>query len=152
MADSDFVQPLPGNRYRVERSAGGAPETFTFMCLAVTRELEMEKELEKFTSINCVDPLATPVERATVKQRRWGSSMSGTVDAARFATIREDERSDTSHRYRFLIDKPLAEGGGAWIGAAHLSKLTVTSTENGVVKFVATLTGDGPLTWTDAAA
>ena len=152
MATPDFSNPLPGNLYRIERSAGGDPETFAFLCLANTRELEMEKELEKFPAMDCANPTAIPAERSTVKMTRWGASMSGTVDADRFALIRADAEASVSRRYRFVIDKLLADGGGAWIGAAHLSKLTVTSQENGVVKFTATLTGDGPLLWADAAA
>jgi hypothetical protein len=143
---------LPGNRFRLYRSAGGSPETFTFVCLANTISLTQTNEYEDTTTPDCADPTAIPVRQSIKRSSQWGLSFSGTVDATKMTNFRTDAGAEAAQRYQILFDKNLAGGGGAYTGAIFFESFAETKTNNGLVAFTVTARGDGILTWTDAAA
>lgn len=142
---------LAGNRFRVLRSAGGSPETFTFVCIAQTKSLTQTNQYEDATVPDCDNPTAIPNRKSVVRSHEWGLSISGSVDPVRLKVLQTDVSSETPHRYQFLIDEPLAAGGGTYTGAVFFESLTVTSTNGGIVNFTATARGDDALVWADAA-
>jgi hypothetical protein len=143
---------LPGNRFRLYRSAGGSPETFTFVCVANTISLTQANEYEETTSPDCAAPTAIPARQSIKRSTSWSLSFSGTVDAAKMTNLRTDVASESATRYQLLFDQVLADGGGAYTGAIHFESFVETKTNNGLVSFTVTARGDGVLTWTDAAA
>jgi hypothetical protein len=89
---------LPGNRFRLNRSAGGAPETWTFVCIAGTRSLERINEYEDVTVPDCATPTSIPWRKSTVTRKAWNMGMGGAMDATLFANFRADSDSETAVR------------------------------------------------------
>lgn len=142
---------LGGNRFRVLRSAGGSPETFTFVCIAQSKTLTQTNSFEDATVPDCDTPLAIPNRKSILSSRGWGGRLAGVADAKRFQDLQADANSESPHRYQFLIDKPAAQGGGTYTGAVFFENLELTSQNNGLVNFTAQFRGDDGLTWTPAA-
>jgi hypothetical protein len=147
MSTPNFV---PGVRFRVYRSAGGSPETFTYMCLATTRTLTRANQFEDATANDCNQPLATAVRKSMRKSSSWDVGLSGKLDAAKKADMETDVNSDTPMRYQFIFDYPLAGGGGTYTGSVFYDSLEYGSTDNGIVAFTARLRGDDALVYAPA--
>lgn len=148
---------LPGNLFRLLRSAGGAPETFTFVCIAQTKSLTFTNEFEDATVPDCATPTSIPARKSILRSTQWALAFSGIMDALLFANIRTDAGLGVSapaaaQRYQLIIDKLLVAGGGTYTGALWFESLAITSTNNGLVNFTATCRGDDSLVWAPAAA
>lgn len=142
---------LAGNRFRVLRSAGGTPETFTFLCIAQTKTLTQTNTFEDATVPDCDTPLAIPNRKSILTSRGWSGRLAGVADAKRFQDLQADANAETPHRYQFLIDKTAAQGGGTYTGAVFFESLELTSQNNGLVNFTAQFRGDDALVWAAAA-
>jgi hypothetical protein len=143
---------LAGNLFRLLRSAGGSPETFTFVCLAQTKSLTRTNQFEDATVPDCAVPTSIPARKSILRSTEWALAFSGIVDAQLFATIETDFNTQSPHRYQLLVDKLLAAGGGSYTGAIWFESLVMTSTNGGLVNFTATCRGDDALVYAAAAA
>ena len=142
---------LAGNRFRLYRSAGGSPETFTFFCLATTLALTETNEYEDATAADCANPTAVMVRKSVLRSTQWGLTFSGIMDALLYAPLRADFAAQAPMRYQILVDQVLAAGGGTYTGAIWFESLARTKSNNGMVTFTATARGDDTLVWAPAA-
>ena len=142
---------LQGVKWRLNKGNGdGPPETFTFLCSVVTRDLDRKVEFDDNMQTDCDTPGSLSVRVSTPKAITWDVTGSGRVDAVRFRKLEADFETQTLHNYQFLRDLTAALGGGNHTGAAYVSDLKQTSSENGVVTFSFSLKGQGTLVWTPA--
>lgn len=146
--------PLPGTKFRVNRAPVGS-STYTFLCLALSRDFNLVTEFDDVTMPDCDTPSNVPHAASLPKMQKAELTISGVVDAVKFDTIRDDRAlsaAGTAVNYQIQFADTGANGGGAWTGSWHFETLQVRATDAaGKVEFTAKLRSQGTITWTDAA-
>lgn len=141
--------PFGGKNLRVRRKNGSA---FDLICMASTKELMKTNEFDDATVIDCDNPDVTSTRRSIKKRKAWSMNISGTADGKGYATLDADCDAELPTTYQFEKALPAAQGGGIWQGDIWYENLSITSDENGIVKFKAQMRGDGALVFTAAQA
>jgi hypothetical protein len=142
---------LPGTRFRLYRSNGDSPETFTFVCIGTTINLSQKNDFEDATLPDCDNPTATPRRKSIKRSSSWYLSFSGSADAARYAQLRADYASEVAVRYQILLDPLAGDGGGTHEGGVWFENLELAKNNNGIVTYAVTARGEYELEWNDAA-
>lgn len=142
---------LPGNLFRLYRSAGGGPETFTFVCIATSRTLTQTAEFEDATVPDCTTPTSIPARKSIKRSTAWNLRFAGVMDAGKWANMRTDFDATSPQRYQIMVDKASASGGGTYTGAIWLETVEQGTENNGLVRFTIQARGDDTLTWAAAA-
>lgn len=144
--------PFGGKDLRVMRKTSAADNAPTFLCTVTTKSLTETFEFDDATIPDCDNPGKVWSRRSIPKSTAWSINISGMADALSYKTMRADSRTGTPYFLQFLVDQPVAKGGGHWDGAAWFENLQIQSDSGGVVKFSGQLRGEGDLAWTDASA
>ncbi|MGY2051681.1 phage tail tube protein [Methylobacterium sp. JK268] len=145
--------PFSGKDLRLMRKSGPTDDTPSFLCTVTTKDLTRTWEYEDATMPDCDNPSAVPPRRSLKKSSAWSVNASGIADARSYRDLDAAAADpDTPMYVRILVAKPAASGGGHWDGAVWFENLKIESQDMGVVKFSAQMRGEGPLTWTNAAA
>lgn len=148
---TDLQVALDGKKFKLYRW-DTATAAYGFVCLAATKALNRTKTFDEYMVVDCDAPDDAPWQGSMVTGRSWSMPISGIVDAARFRTLETDWESDAAVQYQMRTDLAAVDGGQTYTGNVHIENLEMTSQDKGVVRFTATLRGDGPLTRAAAAA
>jgi hypothetical protein len=140
-----MAQPniLPGNKFRLSRGGGGSPETFTFVCIATTIDYDRTAEVEDAMLPDCSTPTSIPTRLSTIKGQTEDLSFSGYADPGRLAGIEADWLAGITRNFQLIRDFSGALGGDTRVLAAIITSLKINKSENGMVRFSATLHGQG---------
>lgn len=143
------LNPIPGSSYRLERESDSTPGTFVFVGVT-TIEATDATEFDDAMVPDLEAPTALLTRVSTPKSRTTDWSVSGIADKAAFVGLLTDYRTATSHRYRLRTDLSGARGGESETGTFVIPDLKHTMSDNGTVRFSASLRGQGDIVYAAA--
>ena len=151
------MAPVPrvqGSKLLVQIGDGAAPEVFAADCLINTsRGIQFQSDTTQTVMPDCDnpdDPAWKSLQKDGLTATISGAGMLYTASLSEWFTW---FNSDNAKNVRFLLNVPLASGGGYWQGAFKLTDFQPQTDGNkDVATCSVTLVSDGPVTWTDAAA
>lgn len=147
------VKTMNGTLLLVQISDGASPEVFAHDCLInAERGIQFSSDTNEFLVPDCDTP-EEPAWKETTKDGLsasiTGGGMLHTTSVSTWFTWFKD---DATKNVRVNVNVSLANGGGYWAGAFHLTGFEVSGNRNEKATVSVTLISSGPITWTAAAA
>ena len=140
----------------IEVSMDASDATFSEPCLIVSNKaFTITASMNETAVPDCADPSAPAWIERQVDSLSAEFSGSGVMDAATHDIWRDWLLSGDPKTVRITIDRPLAEGGGSYLGQFKLGSLShngARSDNAGLVQSEVSGMSHGTLTWTDAIA
>lgn len=148
------VKTMNGTQLLIQIGDGASPETFSQDCLINTeRGIAFQVDTNEFVVPDCTnpdDPAWKEVTKDGLSGQITGSGMLHTPSVKSFFAWLASK--DTKNGRVLLNGVLLANGGGYWAGAWHLTAFEVTGNRNEKSTCSITLMSSGVVTWVDAAA
>lgn len=148
------VKAMRGTKLLLKIGNGAGPEVFTAMCsINAARGIQFSASTNEQNVPDCADPdlmAWASREKVALSASINGAGMVNTPDLTDLFDWFSS--ADTKNCQLHLADVVLADGGGYWAGALHLTDFQVTGDRGAKAEVSITLQSDGAITWTDAAA
>lgn len=148
------VQTMNGTKLLVQIGNGAGPEVFAHDCLInAERGIAFSADTNEFIVPDCTnpdDPAWKEVTKDGLSATITGGGMLHTSSVSTWFAWLTD---DATKNVRVLLNGvTLANGGGHWAGAFHLTAFEVTGNRNEKVTVSVTLMSSGAITWVPASA
>ena len=131
---------------------GGTPETFLAPCGLNSKGLNFTKDTNDTTVPDCDAPDAPAWTQRAVVSQAASISGSGILAAEAHATWRSAYLSTDPVNCRIKIDDVLANGGGYYEGAFHLTTFNITGSRGDFINVEVALQSSGEVVWHPASA
>lgn len=131
---------------------GAGTEVFAAPCGLTSRGINFSKETNDVTVPDCDDPDAPAWTERVTRALSGTVSGSGILAMEAFETWRDFFFSTETKNVRIKIDTSLANNGGHWQGAFHMTTFNVTGEIGDKIQVEIELQNDGEVIWVDAAA
>lgn len=140
------------SKFLIQVGNGASPEVFAAPCGLTSRGFNRSAETNDTNIPDCADEDAPSWLARDVVSLSGEISGSGVLDLDALDVWDEWFQSGAPRNCRVLVDTPLAQNGRHWQGAFILTAFNITSERGSKVTIEVTLTSDGLITKTDAAA
>ncbi|MBA3576184.1 MAG: hypothetical protein H0W39_01010 [Sphingomonas sp.] len=149
-----LVKTINGTQILVQIGNGASPEVFVADCLInAERGIAFQSDTNEFIVPDCTNP-DDPAWKETTKDGLSASiSGGGMLHTSSISDWHDWFIDKDTKNVRVLLNSvTLANGGGHWAGAFHLTGFEITGNRNEKATVSVTLISSGVVTWVPAAA
>ena len=137
-------QTLDGTKFYLLSGDGATPtEVFTFVCVATDITSTKSTDVEDIMLPDCANPAALATRQSAVRSKSWDISISGIADPLKVAPLKTAYEAGTPKNFQLMHNVTGALGGYKEAGAFLVTEFVESMTDRGLVKFSATLRGQG---------
>lgn len=140
------------HEFVLETGDGEDPEVFNPMCGLTSRGIQFSSNTNKTTLPDCDPTVVSGWEGVNVVSKGATMPGSGVAPMDKKNELFSWWKSASGKNCKLKVVKPLAAGGGHWLGLWVMTALDFTAEEGGFVNFSYTLEADGEVTWVDASS